>query len=105
MSDRAASPPPEPLTWRQLCAVIGWIVLAGSVLGAAVFVGDTFRAGIGAALNAETEPPPNSGAWWILLGAAASFVLAIVGRRWVLLTLSALLLLVALVLTQGRAGA
>ena len=35
---------------------------------------------------------------------AASFVLAILGRRWVLLTLSVMLLLVALLLTQGRPG-
>ena len=101
MSDRAVPPPQQPLTWRQVCAVIGWVVLAGCVIGAAVFVADVFRAAVGLALHAESEPPPSVGAWWILAGAAASFVLAILGRRWVLLTLSALLLLVALVLTQG----
>lgn len=91
MTDRAATSSQERLTWRQVCAVIGWFVLAGSVVGAAVFVGDLLRAGIGPALHAVSEPMPPSGAWWILAGAAASLVLAIVGRRWVLLTLSVLL--------------
>lgn len=104
MTDRVATSSEEPLTWRQVCAVIGWLVLAVSVVGAAVIVGDVVRAGIGLALHAVSEPMPSSGAWWILAGAAASFVLAILGRRWVLLTLSVMLLLVALLLTQGRPG-
>lgn len=111
MNDDMASRIEEPASWRQRVGFAGWIVLVVVVIGVALLVLESLRAGVGQALHADSASTERSfeslrrGTWLVFAGAASSLVLAIVGRRWVLTVLAALLFLFAGVLTQGRFGA
>lgn len=110
MGDEGASRIENPASWRQRVGFAGWIVLVVVVIGVALLVLESVRAGVGQALHADSASVERSfdslrvGTWLILAGAASSLVLAIVGRRGVLTVLAALLLVFAGVLTQGRWG-
>lgn len=111
MSDEAASRIEEPTSWRQVVGFAGWLTLVVAVIGMAVLLLESVRAGIGQALHVDAASVERSvdslrvGSWLVFAGAASSLALAVVGKRWVLTGLAALVVLFAFVLTQGRCGA
>jgi hypothetical protein len=112
------SPTPAPAEaavprapWREVCGWAGWAVLVVAVVLVAGSVVEGFRIGVGSALHADGRVLDASadavrlGVGAAVAGSLAAAVLALLGGRRVLLTLSIALLLVAGALTQVRVGA
>lgn len=96
----------EPLAWRHVLGISGWLGLLAAVYFLVVAVVQLYSSGIGLALGGGGMEPSNAAAITLMatitaFGTAAIAILAVIARRWVLLPVALVVCALAFVLANG----